>query len=138
MADAQTLNPQKDLEVASDLTADSISEETLEARAFIYQQLQDIEHLLPDQAQIAVSIQQVWKTNNETRVPEPPRYRVKLSFDLENGKVVASGLDEDVYESALEAKEEMTLKLEAIHEHTNSSRERDLEVRNLLQNNWLH
>ena len=130
--------------------------EERELKAYIYQQLADLQPYLIADSQMAVSVHQVSAIeeivadtldddelkaieNDELEEDEPNKaqpevgdYVVKLTTTLEGGRLVAQGHAADVFEAFGVAKGAMVQQLSQLQNALMDSTERDVEIQNYL------
>ena len=130
--------------------------EERELKAYIYQQLADLQPYLIADSQMAVSVHQVSAIeeivadtldddelkaieNEELEEDEPNKaqpevgdYVVKLTTTLEGGRLVAQGHAADVFEAFGVAKGAMVQQLSQLQNALMDSTERDVEIQNYL------
>ena len=129
----------------------------LELKAYIYQQLADLQPYLIADSQMAVSVHQVSAVEEvnvneldeeeqheieleelendeptETMQPEVGDYVVRLTTTLEGGKLVAQGHGADVFEAFGVAKGAMVQQLSQLQNALMDQSERDTEIQSYL------
>jgi ribosome-associated translation inhibitor RaiA len=128
----------------------------LDLKAYIYQQLADLQPYLIADSQMAVSVHQVSAVEEvdvneldaeeqheieleeieeeptEDMQPEVGDYVVRLTTTLEGGKLVAQGHGEDVFEAFGVAKGAMVQQLSQLQNALMDQSERDTEIQNYL------
>jgi hypothetical protein len=130
--------------------------EDRELKAYIYQQLAELQPYLVADSQMAVSVHQVAaideidpatleeeerssleellddEEHEEKAQPEVGDYVVKLTTTLEGGRLVAQGHGADVFEAFGVAKGAMVAQLSQLQNALMDSTERDVEIQNYL------
>lgn len=111
-----------------------------ELKAYICQQLVELQPYLVADSQMAVTVQQVVSKNGETAVkeenddgtPRPGDYLVKLTTTVEDGKLMAEGHGGSVYDAFTEAKDEMVSLLSQLQNAVIDQADRDEEIESYL------
>lgn len=139
-----------------------VSSEDRELKAYIYQQLTDLQPYLIADSQMAVSVHQVSGVqevdprnlsdddimemeldrasmdddvddeDENRRQPEVGDYVVKLTTTLEGGQLVSQGCGADVFEAFGEAKGAMLSQLTQLQNALLDGNEREVEIQNYL------
>lgn len=113
-----------------------------ELKAYIYQQLVELQPYLVTDSQMAVSVQQVVSKNGGNVAkfdpddthdsPQPGDYLVKLTTTVDDGKLIAEGHGGNVYEAFGEAKTAMVSQLSQLQNAVIDQNDRDEEVDSYL------
>ncbi len=111
-----------------------------ELKAYIYQQLVELQPYLLADSQMAVTVQQVASENGGTAAERDPRgepppagdYLVQLTMTVEDGKLTAEGQGESVYEAFGEAKNVMVNQLSQLQNAVIDQADRDQEIESYL------
>jgi ribosomal subunit interface protein len=98
-----------------------------ELKAYIYQQLMDIQPYLVTNSQVAVTVSLKNKNSKKKK-----QFLVTLNAKIENGEMAAEGQDGDVYQAFGKAKELMMLQLAELQNSLMDPAERELEVQTAL------
>jgi ribosome-associated translation inhibitor RaiA len=111
-----------------------------ELKAYIYQQLVELQPYLIADSQMAVTVQQIVPGKEEQPVaapenddtPQPGDYLVKLVTTIEDGKLTAEGIGDDVYDAFCAAKGAMVEQLSQLQNALMDPSEREEEIQSYL------
>ena len=98
----------------------------LELKAYIYQQLIEVQPYLVADAQVAVIVEQVKASKKKKE------FVVTLSTTIEEGRMETEGQDADIYQAFGKAKDLMVHQLAEIQNSMMDAAEREVEVRTAL------
>ncbi len=101
---------------------------TPEVRAYIYQQLNDIEHMIPKGSAIAVSVDED-KTHQKT---------VSIILKTVIGDVVVSSQSTNIFAAIQAAKDDLEVQLSDISSIIDEDDVRSMALDQLLKNKYLH
>jgi ribosome-associated translation inhibitor RaiA len=98
-----------------------------ELKAYIYQQLMEIQPYLLNDSQVAVTV-----SLKHQRPKKKKHFLVTLSAKLEDGRMETEGQDGDVYQAFGKAKDLMLLQLAELQNALMDPAEREVEVQTAL------
>ncbi len=102
-----------------------------EDRAYIYQQIQDLQAFVGPSGQVAVVCEKGEEDSGQVF------YAVTLA-SIQNGAFEVRAKAEDFYEACLKAKESLLKAFEALSQNTDLDQAREVQIRILSQGHLLH
>lgn len=105
-----------------------------EIRAFIYQQLTDLEGLLPQNSNVSIVVEDpaiIKKSKKEFKK------KILITLETEAGNLVVESEHVDVYKAIQVAKENLRSQLTALQSFIGGD-ERDQEINNIIEHRYLH
>ncbi len=115
-------------------TMNNLNNAAPEIRAFIYQQLADLEGLLPQHSNVSIVVEDpsILKKNKKRQ-----KMKVVINLETEAGNISAIGENLDVYKAIQAAKETLQSQLSALQSFI-SGDDRDQEINNIIGQRYLH
>lgn len=111
-----------------------------EVRAFIYQQLAELESLLPQGTAVSVVVEDPSvQSSRAQKVAAPSRKRVIMQLETAAGRFFVEGKNDDIYKAITKAKNDLKDQLTILQSFladSNSSRSNHIE--NILSQKYLH
>ena len=104
-----------------------------EVRAFIYQKLHPFEPYIKEDTDTEVVIEHITEENSDTKF-----YQVQLVLETAEGELATRGQGDNVFSAVSDAADSLMSQISLIHNSVISTRERDLEIRQAFQNQYLH
>src|SRR5690606_27697574 len=108
-----------------------------EVRAFIYQQLTDLEGLLPQGANVSIVVEDPNLLPKKGKKSKLQKKRVVIQLDTTVGNLVVQNENLDVYKAIQGAKEELRGQLSTLQNFL-SPTDRDQEIEDIISNKLLH
>jgi len=121
----------------SAITNNSIASASPEVRAFIYQQLTDLEGLLPQGANVSIVVEDPNLLPKKGKKSKLQKKRVVIQLDTTVGNLVVQNENLDVYKAIQGAKEELRGQLSTLQNFL-SPTDRDQEIEDIISNKLLH
>lgn len=115
-------------------TLNSQQNTTPEIRAFIYQQLTDLEGLLPQNSNVSIVVEDpaVLKKTKKAQ-----KKKVMIQLETEVGNLVVESEHMDVYKAIQAAKENLRAQLSVLQTFT-SGEDRDEKINDIIEHKYLH
>lgn len=107
---------------------------TPEIRAFIYQQLTDLEGLLPQNSNVSIVVEDPAILKKSKKAQEK---KVMIQLETEAGNFVVESEHLDVYKAIQAAKENLRSQLSVLQAFTNGE-DRDEKINNIIEHKYLH
>lgn len=105
-----------------------------EIRAFIYQQLTDLEGLLPQNSNIAIAVEDPGLLKKSKKAQKK---KVMMTLETEAGNLAVESEHLDVYKAIQAAKENLRSQLVALQSFIGSE-DRDKEINDIIEHRYLH
>lgn len=116
----------------------NIASASPEVRAFIYQQLTDLEGLLPQGSNVSIVVEDPnLLPKKEGKKSKLQKKRVVIQLDTSAGNLVVQNENLDVYKAIQGAKEELRGQLATLQNFL-SPTDRDQEIEDIISNKLLH
>lgn len=106
-----------------------------EIRAFIYQQLTDLEGLLPQNSNVSIIVEDpaiIKKTK------KAQKKKVMIQLETEAGNLVVESEHLDVYKAIQAAKENLRSQLSVLQAFTGGMEDRDEKINDIIEHKYLH
>jgi ribosome-associated translation inhibitor RaiA len=142
-----------DSEIASDAVSDTVldaarsaMEDTPEVKSYIYQQISEFEPFITPETVVSVISKDPKKLVRRYELDETEfdyedlrtQYRISISLKEGDAKLIAEGLDKDIFTAVRKAKESLMKKLMKIQDSVVTQQERNMAVYQALQNTMIH
>jgi ribosome-associated translation inhibitor RaiA len=138
------LNENESLDSAA--SAKEAMEDTPEVKSYIYQQISEFEPFITPETVVSVISKDPRKLIRKYEAEEIEfdletlmnQYRISISLKEGEAKLVAEGMDQDIFTAIRLAKENLMQKLMKIQDSVVTQQERNMAVYNALQNTMIH
>lgn len=110
---------------------------TPEIRAFIYQQLTDLEGLLPQGSNVSIVIEDPAILNKDKKKKHFKK-KVMIQLETEAGNIVVESENFDVYKAIRLAKETLRGQLSTLQSFLMDADDRDQKIKDILDQKILH
>ncbi len=107
-----------------------------EIRAYIYQQLTDLEGLLPQGSAVSITVEDKSLLPGQTKVASPKK--VIIYLETSSGNLLAEAKHKDVFKAVKKAKEHLKLQLFTLQSALMRQDERANEIENIIRHPYLH
>lgn len=121
-------------------------EDTPEVKSYIYQQISEFEPFITPETVVSVISKDPKKLARQYEMDEKEfdiellktQFRISISLKEGDAKLVAEGLDKDIFTAIRMAKELLMQKLMSIQDSVVTQQERNMAVYQALQNTMIH
>lgn len=107
-----------------------------EIRAYIYQQLTDLERLLPQGSAISITVEDKSLLDKNTK-PNAPK-KVVIYLETSIGNLLAESKNKDVFKAIKVAKEHLKAQLSTLQGVLVRPEDRANEIENIIRHPYLH
>lgn len=107
-----------------------------EIRAFIYQQLSDLEGLLPQNANVSIVVEDPGFLKNE-KTKKAHKKKVTIQMEAEVGNLVVESEHLDIYKAIQAAKENLRTQLSVLQAFM-SPDDRDQQIEDIIAHKTIH
>lgn len=104
-----------------------------ELSAFIYQQVSDLKHLLPEKASLGVVVKPTVIKNDHSK-----EFTISLIVIWNGMRVESSGTSKNIYDAASKAKKQIENKLGALQDNLSDLKQRAAIIDDLLLSRHIH
>lgn len=109
-----------------------------EIRAFIYQQLTDLEGLLPKGSNVNIVVDDPATLNKSLKKSKTYKKKVMIQLETEAGNLVVESEHKDVYKAIQIAKENLRAQLSALQSFLSDVDDRDQMIDDIITHKVIH